>query len=87
MFFTVISYFAATLTTISFIPQAIKTISTKDTTSISLGMYIMFTVGVILWMFYGISTGQAAIVISNAITAVLALIILGFKIDGIRKRK
>ncbi len=83
MILTVISYIAAALTTVSFVPQAIKTIRTRDTSSISLGMYIMFTAGVILWMVYGIATAQAAIVVSNAITAVLAVIILSFKIAGI----
>jgi len=84
---TIISYVAAILTTVSFLPQAIKTIKTRNTSSISLGMYIMFTLGVMLWLIYGISTGQAAIVVSNAVTAVLAVIILCFKIDGIRKEK
>ena len=87
MLITIISYVAAILTTVSFLPQAIKTIKTRNTSSISLGMYIMFTLGVMLWLIYGISTGQAAIVVSNAVTAVLAVIILCFKIDGIRKEK
>jgi MtN3 and saliva related transmembrane protein len=87
MLLTLFSYCAATLTTVSFLPQAIKTIKTKDTSSISLGMYIMFTFGVVLWLLYGLGTGQLPIVLSNAITAVLAVIILVFKIDGLRKQK
>lgn len=84
MLFTVISYFAATLTTVSFLPQAIKTVKTKDTSSISLGMYVFFTIGVILWMVYGIATAQWSIIISNAITAVFAVIILSFKVASLR---
>jgi MtN3 and saliva related transmembrane protein len=84
MLFTVVSFIAATLTTASFVPQAVKTIRTRDTSSISLGMYLLFTAGVILWMVYGIATSQASIIISNAITACLALVILSFKIAGLR---
>ncbi len=87
MLFTLISYAAAFLTTASFIPQAVKTIRTKDTSSISLGMYLMFVSGVILWMIYGIRTAQIPIILSNAVTAVLAIIILCYKIDGIRTKR
>ena len=40
---------AAILTTISFLPQAYQVIKTKDTSSISLGMYVAFILGVFLW--------------------------------------
>ena len=85
MVFTIISYLAAFLTTVSFLPQAIKTVRTRNTGGISLGMYVLFTCGVILWMVYGISTSQWAIIVSNAVTAVFALIILCFKIGGDRR--
>jgi MtN3 and saliva related transmembrane protein len=84
MIFTIISYVAATLTTVAFLPQAVKTIKTRDTSSISLGMYILFTIGVLCWMVYGIATGQWSIIISNMITAVFAVVILTFKIAGMR---
>lgn len=45
---------AAILTTISFMPQAYQVIKTKDTSSISLGMYIAFVLGVFLWIIHGI---------------------------------
>jgi MtN3 and saliva related transmembrane protein len=87
MIFTIVSYVAAFLTTISFLPQAIKTVKTRDTSSISLLMYSLFTVGVICWMIYGIATLQWSIIVSNAITAVFAVIILCFKIAGLRAGK
>lgn len=87
MIITAIGYLAAFLTTVSFLPQAIKTVRTRDTSSISLGMYVFFTLGVIFWMVYGLYTGQPSIYIANAVTAVFALIILGFKIDGMRRGK
>ena len=48
-----IGYAAAILTTISFLPQAIMTIRTRDTESLSLAMYSSFTLGVLLWLVYG----------------------------------
>lgn len=85
MLFTVVSYVAATLTTVAFLPQAIMTVRTRDTSGISLGMYVMFTLGVNCWMVYGLATAQWSIVISNAITSAFAVTILIFKIAGIVK--
>lgn len=76
----ILSLTAGTLTTAAFLPQAIKTIRTRDTRSISLVMYIVFTLGVLLWLVYGAATGQWAITISNLITFLLASVILVLKI-------
>ena len=76
----IIGYLAAALTTASFLPQAVKTIKTKDTSSLSLGMYAMFTLGVLCWLIYGIYLGNVAIVVANAITLLLAACILSYKI-------
>lgn len=84
----IISYLAATLTTASFVPQAILTIKTKDTESLSLGMYSTFTLGVLCWLIYGIHLGDKAIIAANAITLLLASSILFFKIyNMVRKKK
>ncbi len=76
----IIGYLAAFLTTASFLPQAIMTIKTRNTESLSLGMYSAFTTGVLLWLIYGLSIGDNAIIFANAITLLLAGIILGFKL-------
>lgn len=75
-----VGYLAATLTTLSFLPQAILTLKTRDTESLSLGMYSLFTGGVLLWLIYGIYLLNPAIIIANAITFLLASMILCFKI-------
>ncbi len=75
-----IGFIAAALTTISFIPQAYKVIKTKDTTGISLGMYILFVLGVLLWLIHGIQVQDWPLILSNSITFVLSSIILAFKI-------
>lgn len=76
---TYIGYIAATLTTISFLPQAIQVFKTKNVTSISLGMYCIFTTGVLLWLIYGVLQKDAPIIIANAVTLVLACAILVMK--------
>jgi MtN3 and saliva related transmembrane protein len=71
---------AACLTTSSFLPQAIKTIRTKDTSSISLSMYVLFTLGTLMWFVYGIASHNFPVSLANGITLILASIILYFKI-------
>jgi MtN3 and saliva related transmembrane protein len=73
-------YVAATLTTLAFLPQAVKTIRSRDTRSISLGMYVVFTVGIVFWFGYGIALDSWPMIIANAITFVLAATILALKI-------
>jgi len=75
-----IGYLAAILTTASFVPQAIKTIRTRNTQGISLVMYIMFSTGVLFWFIYGIATNDIPVLIANAVTLCFAVIILVYKI-------
>jgi MtN3 and saliva related transmembrane protein len=71
---------AAALTTVSFIPQAVMTIRTRDTRSISRGMYAMFTVGVALWLVYGVMLGSWPMIFANTLTLILAATILALKL-------
>ena len=81
----VLGYAAATLTTASFVPQALAvSFRTGDVSGISLGMYASFTVGVALWLAYGVVLGAWPIVMANAITLLLALSILVMKLRGLR---
>ena len=71
---------AAILTTLSFVPQAAKTIRTRETHAISMWMYAMFTVGIACWFGYGIVLHSWPMIVSNAITFVLAATILALKL-------
>ena len=73
-------YVGATLTTLAFLPQAVKTIRSKDTRGISLGMYVVFTVGVAFWLGYGIVLHSWPMIVSNIITFALSATILGMKL-------
>jgi MtN3 and saliva related transmembrane protein len=75
-----IGYAAATLTTVSFVPQALKTFRTRDVSGISLVMYSLFATGVALWLVYGVMLGEAPIYVANAITLALALAVLVMKL-------
>jgi MtN3 and saliva related transmembrane protein len=83
----IIGYLAATLTTASFLPQAILTIKTRDTESLSLSMYSLFTAGVFCWLIYGVYLANNAIIFANAITFILAASILTFKIYHLLRKK
>jgi MtN3 and saliva related transmembrane protein len=71
---------AGVLTTISFVPQVVKIWKTKQARDISLGMFAIFSGGVLLWLLYGIGIGALPVIVANAVTLGLSLTILVFKI-------
>lgn len=75
-----IGLLAGFCTTISFLPQVIKTWRTRHTADLSLGMFLVFTIGCILWLTYGILTQEIAIILPNAVTIVLSAFILACKL-------
>jgi len=77
---TLIGLTAAAFTTAAFIPQVIKTVRTRQTKDLSLTMYLTLIMGILLWLAYGLSTGDVPIILTNGITLVLAAIIVFFKI-------
>ena len=77
---TILGLAAGTLTTVAFLPQVTKAWRTKSTKDISLVMFIMFCIGIFLWLIYGIFLKSLPIILANAITFILALTILILKI-------
>jgi MtN3 and saliva related transmembrane protein len=75
-----VSAVAATLTTAAFVPQALHIIRHKETRAISLFMYVSFATGVALWLVFGAMIGNWPIMVSNAITLMLALAIIAMKL-------
>lgn len=76
---TIIGLIAGSLTTVSFLPQVIKTWRSKSAKDISLSMFLSFCIGVLLWIIYGLLLGELPIIIANFITLILAGTILFFK--------
>lgn len=77
---TLFGYSAAFLTTIAFIPQAWQSWRTRDLSGISLPMYALFTLGVALWLGYGVEIGSLPVIVANAVTLVLASMVLWLKV-------
>ena len=73
---TILGLIAATCTTISFLPQAIKTIRSKHTKDLSFGMYAVLTIGVFLWFVYGLFIKDIPVILANGITLVFTATIL-----------
>ena len=76
----IIGNIAAMLTSLSFLPQALKTIRSGDTKAISLPMYLMFVVGVSLWLWYGIILWEIPIILANVLTLIFSTMILAVKL-------
>lgn len=82
-----IGYAAALLTTAAFVPQAVLAWRTRDLTGVSLGMYVSFTLGIALWLVYGLALRSWPMVLANSLTLALALVILVLKWRGRSARK
>jgi MtN3 and saliva related transmembrane protein len=75
-----IGFIAAFCTTVSFIPQAIKVWKTKKTDDISFGMFLLMSIGVGLWIVYGLIIASIPVISANALTLILAVYILVMKV-------
>ena len=77
---TMLGFLAGLLTTISFLPQVVKTWKSRSASDLSLGMLFVFSVGVICWLVYGLLLQEMPMILWNAVTLVLVLIILIMKL-------
>ena len=71
---------AAVLTTAAFLPQVYKTWKTKDVESLSLTMYLVFFIGILLWLIYGFLIKSLPVILGNAITAISGGFLIYFKL-------
>lgn len=83
----IIGLVAAFLTTLSFLPQAILILRTRNTDGISLLMYLLFTAGVFLWMIYGVLLMSWPLILANTVTLAFAGLILTAKLLSLRPGK
>ena len=81
--YEIIGLVAAALTTSAFIPQVYKIYKEKSAVGISLTMYLIFFVGLSLWLLYGCLVGSISIVIANGVTLILAAIIIYYKLKNL----
>ncbi|HKV96220.1 MAG TPA: SemiSWEET transporter [Gammaproteobacteria bacterium] len=76
----IIGLTAAALTTLSLLPQVWRSFKTRDTRGISLGMYVAYTVGIALWLVYGLLIHDLVVTLANAVTLIFAAVILTLKL-------
>ncbi len=76
----IVGFMAGALTTLALVPQAVKSWKTKHTKDVSLGWILILAAGVFLWLIYGILINSLPIIVANALTLILALIIGVFKL-------
>ena len=74
-----LGYVAGFLTTVAFVPQVLQVYRTKSARDVSLGMFALFSTGVVLWLVYGIWIESTPVIWTNAVTLVLALAVLAAK--------
>ena len=86
-FTDLLGYVAGALTTIAFVPQAWRTFRTKDVSGISLRMYCIFTLGIAVWLAYGIVLKETPMMVANSVSLVLACTVLGMKLRYGRREK
>jgi MtN3 and saliva related transmembrane protein len=82
---TLVGLVAGVLTTIAFLPQLLKIYRTKSGRDVSTRMFVIFSLGVALWLTYGIMIRSLPVIVANAVTLVLALAIIGLKIRYARR--
>ncbi|MEI6757752.1 MAG: hypothetical protein FDX18_00305 [Chlorobium sp.] len=75
-----LGYAAGIITTLAFLPQAIRILRTRQTRDISLLWAIAMNIGIVLWLFYGILKNDLPIIVANAVTLLLLLVILYSKL-------
>jgi MtN3 and saliva related transmembrane protein len=80
VFVTTIGLAAAFCTTVAFLPQVIRTWRTRSTGDLSLGMFLVFTTGIFLWLVYGLYVHDLPLIAANSVTFVLSGTILFFKL-------
>lgn len=71
---------AGTLTTAAFFPQVLKTWKSRSAKDLSLGMFLLFCLGVALWLVYGLMVKDVPVIAANLITLMLAATLLVFKL-------
>jgi MtN3 and saliva related transmembrane protein len=77
-----IGYGAAALTTFAFVPQVVKSWRTRSTGDLSSTMLVVFTLGIALWLIYGVAVGSRPVVLANGVTLVLSAILVALKLRG-----
>ena len=75
-----LGYVAASLTTLSFVPQVVRAWKSRSTHDLSGAWLAAFTIGIFLWLVYGLSIGDRPVIAANAVTLLLTLTLVALKL-------
>jgi MtN3 and saliva related transmembrane protein len=81
----IIGFLAAILTTAAFLPQVYKTWKTKDVSSLSMPMLLLFFIGIVAWLVYGFLKESPSMILANSVTVISAFLLIYFKIKYSKK--
>ena len=81
----IIGFLAAILTTTAFLPQVYKTWKTKDVSSLSMPMLLLFFIGIVAWLVYGFLKESPSMILANSVTVISAFLLIYFKIKYSKK--
>jgi MtN3 and saliva related transmembrane protein len=76
----IIGFAAACFTTVAFLPQVIKAHNSRHTKDLSLVMFVLFSIGLILWIIYGINLNSVPVIVANSVTLLLSLYLIYLKV-------
>lgn len=79
---SIIGFLSAFCTTAAFFPQAFKVYKTRHTRDISLGMFLLLTIGMAGWLVYGLMISSIPMISANLVSLILAVYILIMKLKG-----
>jgi MtN3 and saliva related transmembrane protein len=77
---TAIGMVAGALTTLAYLPQVVKTWKSKSTKDISVSTFVSLFLGLLMWVFYGVSIHSMPVIVANIVSLALVLVVLIFKI-------
>ena len=81
-----LGYVAGTLTTAALVPQVWRTFRTRDVSGISLRMYSIFTIGIAVWLAYGVLLREMPMVLANSLSLLIACAVLAMKLKRVQER-
>lgn len=82
-----VGFLAGALTTVSFLPQVVKSLRTRHMGDFNLLFIVLMLAGLVLWTVYGFMLGQLPLIVANGVTIALNLILLWLKLDDMARRR
>lgn len=87
MLVKILGFLAGALTTVSFLPQVVKSLRTRHMGDFNLLFIVLMLLGLVLWTVYGFLLGQLPLIVANGMTIALNLVLLWLKLEDMARRR